>query len=85
MGYSKNISHNLFTQILKIIFGMLTGIIVARALGPAGQGYVTYIILIFTLLGNFGHFGSLLPWRIFRRKAASPGTPYTSPILTFWH
>lgn len=57
MGYTKNIGHNLVTQILKIVFGMLTGILVARALGPAGQGYIAYLILIFTLLGNFGHLG----------------------------
>lgn len=57
MGYSKNIGHNLFTQALKIIFGVVTGIVVARALGPTRQGYVAYIILIFTLIGNFGHLG----------------------------
>jgi len=72
MGYSKNISHNLFTQILKIFFGMLTGIIVARALGPAGQGYVTYIILIFTLLGNFGHFGITSAVAYFQKKSSFP-------------
>ena len=57
MGYSKNIGHNFITQILKIIFGVLTGVLVARSLGPSGQGYVAYILLIFNLLGGFGHFG----------------------------
>lgn len=57
MGYTKNIGHNLLTQILKITFGVVTGVLVARALGPACQGYIAYIILIFTLLGNFGHLG----------------------------
>jgi len=70
MAYTKNIGHNLFTQILKIVFGMLTGILVARALGPEGQGYVAYIILIFTLLGNFGHLGITSAVAYFQKKSA---------------
>ena len=57
MSYTKNVSHNLLTQSLKLILGTLTGIIVARSLGPIGQGYTAYIILIFSLIGSFGHFG----------------------------
>jgi O-antigen/teichoic acid export membrane protein len=69
MGYTKNIGHNLFTQILKIVFGMLTGILVARALGPAGQGYIAYLILIFTLLGNFGHLGITSAVAFYQKKS----------------
>lgn len=70
MSFSKNISHNLFTQVLKIIFGMLTGILVARALGPARQGDIAYIILIFTLLGNFGHLGIISATSYFQKKSS---------------
>lgn len=69
MGYAKNIGHNLITQVLKIVFGMLTGIIVARALGPAGQGYIAYIILVFNLLGTFGHLGIVSATPYFQKKS----------------
>ncbi|MFA7543081.1 MAG: polysaccharide biosynthesis C-terminal domain-containing protein [Candidatus Cloacimonadaceae bacterium] len=70
MSFSKNISHNLITQVLKIIFGMLTGILVARALGPARQGDIAYIILIFTLLGTFGHLGIISATSYFQKKSS---------------
>jgi O-antigen/teichoic acid export membrane protein len=57
MGYKANITSNLINQVIRIAVGALTGIIVARVLGPAGLGYVTYAVLIFTLIGDFGHFG----------------------------
>jgi O-antigen/teichoic acid export membrane protein len=57
MGYTKNIGSNLITQVIKIIVGMISGIIVARALGPTGQGYIAFILLVFNLLGSFGHLG----------------------------
>lgn len=69
MSYPKNISHNLLTQALKIVLGTLTGIIVARALGPAGQGYVAYIVLIFNLLGTFGHLGIVNAVAYFQKKS----------------
>ncbi len=69
MGYGKNIGHNLGTQIFKLIFGALTGVLVARTLGPSGQGYVAYVLLIFGLLGTFGSFGinSAVPY--FQKKS----------------
>lgn len=70
MSYRKNIGHNVFTQALKIVFGMATGIIVARALGPTGQGYIAYIVLIFSLLGNFGHFGLTNAVAYFQKKSS---------------
>lgn len=70
MGYAKNIGHNLFTQITKILFGVLISIVVARALGPTGQGYVSYIILVFNLLGTFGHFGIISATPYFQKKSA---------------
>ncbi|HQQ67266.1 MAG TPA: flippase [Candidatus Cloacimonadota bacterium] len=69
MSYSRNIGHNLLTQLLKIVFGVLTGVIVARALGPSGQGYIAYIVLIFTLMGNFGHFGITNAVAFFQKKS----------------
>lgn len=69
MGYSKNIGHNLFTQVIKIIFGALTSIIVARSLGPTKMGYVAYILLIFNLIGTFGHFGLTSAVAFFQKKS----------------
>lgn len=57
-GYKANITSNLVNQILHLIIGVATSIIASRVLGsPQGMGYVAYAILIFTILGNFGHFG----------------------------
>ncbi len=83
MGYSKNIGHNLFTQILKIIFGIFTGVIVARSLGPSGQGYVAYILLVFNLLGGFGHFGLSSAVTYFQKKSSFGRTEiYSSNVNT---
>jgi len=69
MGYSRNIGHNLLSQVLRIIFGILTSVIVARALGPDGQGYIAYLILIFNLLGTFGHFGIVSAVTYFQKRS----------------
>ncbi len=69
MGYSRNIGHNLLSQVLRIIFGVLTSVIVARALGPTGQGYIAYLILIFNLLGTFGHFGIVSAVTYFQKRS----------------
>ncbi|MCB5263075.1 MAG: polysaccharide biosynthesis C-terminal domain-containing protein [Candidatus Cloacimonetes bacterium] len=83
MGYSKNIGHNFFTQILKIIFGVFTGVIVARTLGPEGQGYIAYILLVFNLLGGFGHFGLSSAVTYFQKKSAFDRTQiYSSNVNT---
>lgn len=57
MGYKENIASNLGSQIIRIGVGALTGIVAARALGPAGMGEEAYVLLIFTLLGDYGHLG----------------------------
>lgn len=69
MAYGKNIGHNLITQALKICFGVLTGILVARALGPSGQGSVAYILLVFSILGSFGHFGITSAVSYYQKKS----------------
>lgn len=57
MGYKANITSNLVNQLIRIVLGALTSIVVARVLGPAGQGYAAYVLIIFTLIGDNGHFG----------------------------
>lgn len=57
MSYKANITSNVVNQVLHLILGFVTSIVVARALGPSGQGYIAYIILIFTLLGSYAHLG----------------------------
>jgi len=73
MGYKANIASNLINQVLRLVLGLATSILVARALGPEGQGYVAYIILIFTLMGSYGHFGLNNSVMYFhKRKGADP-------------
>lgn len=57
MGYKANIASNLINQCIRIALGLFTSVIVARSLGPEGQGYVAYIVLVFTLMGTYGHLG----------------------------
>ena len=83
MSYSKNIGHNILSQGTRIVLGAITGIIVARALGPSGQGYAAYILLIFTLLGSFGHFGLGNAVTFFQKKSSLDRTAiYSSNINT---
>lgn len=55
--YKKNIVSNFIIQIVKIIIGFITSILIARGLGAYGKGYIAYILLIFGLLGGYGHLG----------------------------
>lgn len=57
MSYKKNITNNFLTQIIKLILGFTVSIIIARGLGPAGKGYVTYLTLVFGLISTQGHLG----------------------------
>jgi O-antigen/teichoic acid export membrane protein len=57
MSYKKNIASNFFAQIIRITLVFITSIIVARELGAVGRGEIAYIILIFGLISNYGHFG----------------------------
>jgi len=59
MSYKKNIASNFVFQIIKIALGFVTSIVIARALGAQGQGEYSYLILIFGLLGSYGHGGIL--------------------------
>ncbi|MBW6513153.1 MAG: polysaccharide biosynthesis C-terminal domain-containing protein [Candidatus Syntrophosphaera sp.] len=70
MGYKANISSNLINQLLRIVIGGATSIIVARVLGPTGQGYIAYIILVFMLIGDFGHFGLNNSTMYFKKRSA---------------
>ncbi len=57
MGYKSNILSNTGNQGIKLIFGAFVSVVVARSLGPANQGHITYLILIFALIGSYGHLG----------------------------
>jgi len=57
LGYKKNIASNFVTQIIRLMLGFVTSILIARALGPEGKGYIAYFLLIFGLIANYGHFG----------------------------
>ena len=57
MSYKKNIASNFITQIIGLILGFVTSILIARALGPEGKGYLAYFLLIIGLISSYGHFG----------------------------
>jgi O-antigen/teichoic acid export membrane protein len=55
--FKKNIFFTFLTNVLNLGLGLLTGVILARSLGPEGKGIFTIITLIpalFVMLGNFG-------------------------------
>ena len=82
MGYKTNIASNLANQVIRLVIGALTGIIVARVLGPRGQGYAAYIILVFTLIGDYGHFGLNNAVIYFQKRSSYPPGRVFSVNLT---
>ncbi len=72
MGYKANIASNLINQVLRIVIGFATSVIAARALGPQGMGQVAYIILVFTLIGDFGHLGLNNSTMYFMKRGGVP-------------
>jgi len=57
MYYKKNILSNLIVQILSIGIGFITSILIARGIGAENQGQFSYYLLIFGLIGTYGHLG----------------------------
>lgn len=55
--FLKNISLTLSRHIFSIIIGLILSIVIARSLGPTGQGIYALIILLPTLLSTFFNFG----------------------------
>ncbi len=68
MGYKTNVTSNLINQVIRLVLGVITSVLVARALGPTGQGYAAYVLLVFTLLGGFGHLGLNNAVMYFRKR-----------------
>lgn len=57
MGYKRNVSSNIINQIIKISFGFLISILIARALGPEKQGYIAYILLVLGIIASYAPLG----------------------------
>lgn len=57
MKFVKDTLMTFSTQLIAVILGVITSIILARTLGPANFGIYSIIILIITLLGTFGSLG----------------------------
>lgn len=57
MSYKRNIASNFTVKIINIIIGFIANIITARVLGPTGQGYVSYFMVIFVTIAANGDFG----------------------------
>ncbi len=57
MSFVKNSFYTLISNIIIIIFGFLTSVIISRALGPQLQGVYNLAILMPTMMYNFLNFG----------------------------
>jgi len=57
MSYERNIRSNIITKIIRLMLGFIISILVARAVGAEGKGYISYFLLIFGIIAGYGHFG----------------------------
>lgn len=57
MNFVKNTFITFSTQLITVILGVITSIILARTLGPANFGIYSIITLTITVLGTFGSLG----------------------------
>ena len=57
MSYKKNIANSFVTKIINIIISFIINIVVARTLGPKGQGYISYFMVIFVTIAANGDLG----------------------------
>jgi O-antigen/teichoic acid export membrane protein len=57
MNFVKNTVITFSTQLITVILGVITSIILARTLGPANFGIYSIITLTITVLGTFGSLG----------------------------
>lgn len=55
--FKKNIMSNLFLQVLSMILGFFTSIMIARGLGVENQGEFSYYLLIFGIISSYGSIG----------------------------
>jgi len=83
MSYKKNLVSNFVFQIAKISLGFGTSVIIARALGAEGQGRYSYLILIFGLLGSYGHLGILNATTFFQKRSDFASTDVFSTNMIY--
>ena len=83
MSYTKNIISNFYTRILKIILGFGTSVIIARSFGPEGKGYVTYFLLIFSMVANYSHLGINNATSYFYKKTKYKGKDIYNTNLSY--
>jgi O-antigen/teichoic acid export membrane protein len=83
MSYKKNISLNLLTQIIRIVVAFSISIIVSRVLGTQGKGEIAYILLIFGIIANYGHFGINNATLYFHKKSKYTEEEVYSVNLTY--
>jgi len=67
--YRKNIQSNFLTQIFHIVTGFVTSVLIARALGPEGKGYLVFLTLIFNLIAQYSHFGVLNATTYYQKRS----------------
>ena len=81
--YKNNIKSSLFTQIISMASGFITSILIARQLGPAVKGQVTYLMLIFRLLSEYGHLGINNATMYFQKKSKYSESEVYSTNMTY--
>jgi len=82
MSYKKNLVSNFAFQIAKILLGFGSSVIIARALGAEGQGTYSYLILVFGLLGSYGHLGILNATTFFQKRSSfAPDDVFSTNML----
>lgn len=55
--FVRNVAATFGTRVLTLGLGLITGVIIARALGPVGRGNYYFAITVGGLLAQFGNFG----------------------------
>jgi O-antigen/teichoic acid export membrane protein len=56
-SFKKNVTSNVITQFLKLLFGIGVSVIIARGLGPEGKGVIAFTLMIISLVAGYGHLG----------------------------
>jgi len=82
-NYKKNIGTSFFLNGLSLAVSFVTGILVARSLGPEGKGFIAYLIMINELVVNYGHFGVLNAMSYFMKRTKNSEKAIFSSNLLF--
>jgi len=83
VGYKKNIASNFITQIITAVLAFLVSIIVSRVLGAGGKGVTVSFLLIFQVVGQYGHLGITSATPYFSKKTEYSSEDVFNNNLTY--